>query len=767
MIADFPDDRDALETARVGLARILVTQNPDAALDEGVIESDDPEVVAQILLGQAQRREDVGDVEAAAALYQRVIDEYPSATGAVDTARFRKAGLLASVESYAEAINAYRELLGEASDPDSKMVIEAAIAEAYMLAGQVGNAETAYTSLLTGAEPDSEAAGLGRLGLGAVAEARGNIETARRHYQRVIDEVSDPTLVGTALESLADSYLESGRDEQAMQIYRRFLSTLPEGHISVFSTRRAMAGILERRGEHAEALAIYEALIASAPDTDRRIEVELVRAELLETSGDPTAAREAYQELLDGRALSLTDREDAAVGLARSTLQLGDAESALAVTERFESLIRTRTTLAGLLQVRAQALRALGRSAEADAMAERILTLAGDDGDAAFSARMEQANGRLNEGEYDEAIALYRALIEEVEDRPTVAALENSVAQALLASGDTEAAEAAYLEVAERYSDLAEAVFTAGMGLADVDRRRGEPEAAVERYRSLEAPDAGSDVWRLGQLAAALSASGDDDGAEAIYKSLINDHAADPRAQAAGRMGWAGLLHARDEFQLARELYLKVAEQSPDPVEREWAQLRAANTLADEGDDEQALEALGALIASSKDPEVTLQARLGSAAILLEQGEAEAGLELLEGLDVSPLGPAWVASLVQQRVACLVVMDEHERARQEWQQVLGRWGELDDAASQARLGLGDLSVETGDTEAALERYDQVLDSSEDRHYQARAVLGRASAYRAAGRVSDARGEYQRLVEQYPDQGELAATAERELARLSN
>ena len=114
-----------------------------------------------------------------------------------------------------------------------------------------------------------------------------------------------------------------------------------------------------------------------------------------------------------------------------------------------------------------------------------------------------------------------------------------------------------------------------------------------------------------------------------------------------------------------------------------------------------------------------------------------------------------------------MVLGEREQARVAWSEVLDRWGTLDDAASLARLGLGDLSVDEGEFDQALDWYDEVLSESGDRHYQARAVLGQAGAWRTAGDNGKAREAFERLVEEYPDQGELVATANSELSRLSN
>jgi uncharacterized protein YjbI with pentapeptide repeats/predicted negative regulator of RcsB-dependent stress response len=754
VISEFSADEDALVTARLGLARL----NPEGFDLAALTAQMGPDMAAEVLLGQAQERQDVADVEAARALYQRVVDEFPEADAAVQTARFQLAALLAMQEQYAEAINAYRALLEEAQLQDVKVVLEAAIADTLLLANRLGDAELAYSSLLTGAAADSEAAGLARIGLAQIAEARGDVQRARRLYQEVVDEVADPALQSRALEALAGSYLDAGRDEEAMQAYRRFLASLPAGHDSSYPTRRAIAGILERRGEVERALKVYEELVREDPNGERRTEVEIARAELLETRGEAGQARAAFEALLDGRPMDAQRREDAILGLVRTTVQGGDAQGGLALIERYDERLTSDSARVELLGLKERCLRTLGRVQEAEAAAAEARKFAGDAGDDAFSAQLVQASELLNEGEYEQAIALYQALIEEVEDRPTVAALENSVAQARLASGDLEAAERAYQAVLDEFADLAEARFTANMGLADIERAGGEPEAALKRYRGLNAPDAGSDVWRIEQMAQASSESGDDAGAEELYKDLIRDYAGEPTALAAGRMGLAHLLRARDEILAARDLYLRVAAQAPDPIQREWARLHAANTFLDGGEPEEALAALAALSAEATDPEVLLQARLGQSAILLESGRADEGLALLEGVDAGPLGPAWVASLVQHRVACLSAMDERERARKEWRSVLERWGDLDDAASQARLGLGDLAAESGDYDGAAGFYDAVLTESGDRFYQARALLGKASALRAAGHDADARALYSRIVEEYGDQGELAAVA---------
>ena len=480
--------------------------------------------------------------------------------------------------------------------------------------------------------------------------------------------------------------------------------------------------------------------------------------ELRATMGDADGAAVSWRAVLDLPGLSPTVHADAALGLARVQLGAGDAVTALELAQAW--LVRTDDAAqqVQLMQVQVQALKALGRTDEASELSEQMLATAGDDVDAAFTARLELASERINAGEYDRAIQLYRALAEEAQDRPTKAAMALSEAQALAQSGALGAARAQYQGVADSYPELSETLFEVRMGLAWLARLEGDPDRALEIYAGLKGAESGSEVWRMEQIAQTLVEAGRDDDAEAAWKRLLNRYAGTAEAEIAGFNGLAALYHARDELDAALNLYERVAKVAREPSQRDWARLHAATIRAEKGEGEDAFFELDALQKTTPDPEVRLQAKLVMASVYVERGRPDQALELLDGVDASGLGPAYVASLTQARVVALLAKGRVDDAVREWEAVLASYADADDAATPARLGLADLAVLSGESERALALFDDAFGATGDRFYQAWSLLGKANALAAAGRTTEAVGVYDRIVTDYADQGPMADAA---------
>jgi tetratricopeptide (TPR) repeat protein len=441
----------------------------------------------------------------------------------------------------------------------------------------------------------------------------------------------------------------------------------------------------------------------------------------MEESGRPEEAAEAYIDLLDDPLTPLDEQDYVRVGLVRTWLSLGEPETALAVAREVKLTDTGSKRL--MTQLEVQALRALGRDDEADAFG---LELAVEEEDDEVSQAMAEANDLLNEWDFEGSIRAYETLLPTVDDRPTQAAIDTSIAQALALSGDLDSARSRYGRVLRVYRDDPEAVFGAEMGLAWLLRMDGDPEGAIDRYERLVPPDPGSAVWRDEQLARAFVESGQSGEAEALYKRMLDEHAGDRQAEATARSGLAELLQANDELRAARALYTWVADNAPDSTQRSWASLHAAMLLVDEGQLDVAEEALDDLL-DHEDPEVQLQAAVGLSAIELERGRPRRGLDVLDEVDPDTLGGAWVATWNLQRTSCLLELGRPDEARQGWEEVLNRYADNDDVASQARLALGDVALGQDRSDDAIDWYLEVLETTPDRHYQARALLGLVQA----------------------------------------
>ncbi|HJN78374.1 MAG TPA: pentapeptide repeat-containing protein [Myxococcota bacterium] len=747
----YSDDEDVYAAAQLGLAESL-SDEEQLALVEQLMERGEAAQAGQIVLSRARRLRVTGDAAGAEELYERVLTMGSAPESQI--ARFELARVAIEDGRVDDGINQLRAIQSEVEGSE-RIEVEAAIADALRAAGRLEDAEFAYSGLVAGYPAGSEAAVRGLLGIALVAEARGEVEDARRGYFTVLEQTTSPTLRSEALAALAGNYMETGDSDAALKVWRDFLEDLPEGHEAAFDAREAIAQILRARGERQAALDTYTLLLEGTSSAERRARARVAVGELLEEDGRFGDAETLYRELLEDPALPEDEYDTVVVGLIRTLLSLERPEEALTLAR--DSEVYEEVTRVTMRSLQAQALRALGRTEEARRFEDQVEAEAPELDDA-FSIALIEANELVNEWDFEGAVAAYQRLLGEAEDRPTQAMIVGAIAQAKGLAGDLDGARAGYRSLARDFADLDEAVFSAEMGLAWVDRQAGDPEAAVERYAALVGPDPGSEVWRLEQLATTLQEAGDDERSEQVYKDLIRAHPGDVLAQATGRYGLAELMRNRGELSAARGLYEQVARTSPDRNQQVWAELHAAMILVDEGRLDDAEDALDDLIDDSDDDEVQVQAAIGLSSIELERGRPGKALDVLEDIDAESLGGGWVATLTQQRATCLVAMGDAEDAERAWVEVLRAYEDVDDIASQARLALGDLALGRDEPKDAIARYERVLAETDDPHYRARALLGRGDALTAQGRSKDARASYEQVLSEHPEQAELVAIA---------
>lgn len=263
----------------------------------------------------------------AALLYARVLataGEVDAALGWLDThpaagereMRLERAAILINADRGDEARSLLEALLEESpADPEALR----ALGYLEFHAGRAEEAERAFMALLAHGQHTNDAL----FYLGGLKEQQGDIEGAARFYSRV--DGGEHLL--TAQVRLALLMFRMGRPELALQHLELFARRNPDTAAELGVAR---AELLSRLGRPEEAVAVYDELLAAAPDdVSLRYTRGLLLVELGRVDGaladfahivslrpeDPTALNALGYTLAD-----LTDRHEEAYGLIRRAL---------------------------------------------------------------------------------------------------------------------------------------------------------------------------------------------------------------------------------------------------------------------------------------------------------------------------------------------------------------------------------------------------------------------------------------------------------------
>jgi tetratricopeptide (TPR) repeat protein len=383
---------------------------------------------------------------------------------------------------------------------------------------------------------------------------------------------------------------------------------------------------------------VYQDLYDSAPAGERKVDLLFSIAELQEQRGLLVQSLEGYMEVIGSESVSELRITEAVAGAARVLMFQGEPQEALDMVDANVGGVEDGAMRVSLLQIKVEALRTLNRYEEADRLGEELMGQAGDDEMAILMAKIERAQGLATAGDYPEAIAAYQEIYSEIEDQSTKASMQLAIAQVQGMAGNLPQARAAFDGISEEFPALLEAIFDAEMGLSFMDRQAGDNTAALARYNRMRAPDVGSQVWRLEQIAQTLEAMGREDEALEGYEAILIQYPGRIEAVVASKSGVARLRRSMGELEVARGLYSEVAELAVDPFQRDWARLHAATILLEQGLLDDAFFSLREVEVATTDPEVILQARMGMVSIYQEKERFDLALEIVNETALEVLG---------------------------------------------------------------------------------------------------------------------------------
>ena len=718
-------DEDTVSEARLNLARLLLAEGGEASAAS--VLKDLPEdaaraVLAEARLGEGRRLLDQGETDKALQIFDQIIaaGADPGASAVLDpgvlrAARVGRAEALASAGQTQEAIGLLQEILDAAPPANERSNIVLLLAQALLGRGDEQRASTMFTELAADADPESRAQG--QLGLAAVARAAGEPERANRLLRQVADSPIDPAWRARALREIAEMASEQGKTEAALEGWRAVVSVLPPGHPAAQEARLSIVSALEAAGRADEAKRACAAASTATAGSDRA-EVMLFCGELAERRRDLPGARAALAAVIADGGASEAQVSEAGVGLARLALDpAGPPDPAAALSALSAPLARCKAPEARvpLLAMKARALDLAGDKAGA-ALANRELDgLASKAPGAAADFYSDAASRARSRGAAGEAISLLESAVSLSLPPDTAADVRVDLGDALLDQGRVKEAETRFQEAATGATPGSSAAFFAELGLAEVQRRQGEPARAVTRLRALTPTDEASRQRWMESLASALSAAGDPE-AEKTWEALSEGSGATDEGRVTALRGQADAALAANKASEALALYEQVSRTTSEVSMQGWASLGTADALIALKRDGEALASLRALT-SHPDAEVSLQAAIRLSNLASDGRRWEEALKLIDGRDGAALGPAWDATLTEARVRALSGKGERDAGREALKALASRWPGEEEAQLPALLGLAHLDHQDGKLDEARAGAQRALTEARDPGYQ--------------------------------------------------
>ena len=715
-------DTETLDEARIAMASLVLSEQ-DAAEAKSLLSSLAPdaisEVMAQAKLGEARSLLDAGQAADAHPVFVSLVETSDLPTTIDRAARAGLGEALAQMGELRDALDIWRELLAEPGSRHDRIQLELLIANGLLQGGRRKEASTAFRSLADSDNAEARVQGL--LGLAEVARASAERARAKSFYRQVADLGIDPVWTVRALAELTDLAAEDGDTESVLKLTRELLGALPPGHLAAPEYRLSLIAALLQSNALEEAEDLCALAVETAPNADALQLATVACAEVDERAGRLSLALEGYARVLNSDAPQDV-YTDAALGIGRCAFALDQPEALVEPLTRTLEAAEAPALRLPLLTMLIRAYKALDRPvdlaatiAERNAIAEQIP-------DIAWTTFIESAGQARSSGDPDQAVALLERAMDLPISAEQRAMVSIELGMALIDSGDLEGARTKLTQTYDAAEQDSPRQFYSAMGLAEIERRMGEPSKALEWLADLTPPDQDEEHAWLAAKATALTDAGDAEAHE-VWASLAAKTSAAPEARYTAIKGQADALLAEDRPAKALPLYLEARRMATEDWQVGWAAIGEAAAQAHLGEIEDSIGVLESLLTHT-DPEVRMEASLRRSGLAADQEDWTGAIRALNPRAAIALGPAWDASATQARTRALIGAGDPDGARAAWRALAARWPQEEEAQLPAWLALSQLSIDLGEKADAHHWARKAFKEARDPGYrrQARAMV---------------------------------------------
>ncbi len=688
-------DAETLDEARIAMAGLVLSEQ-DSEAAQSILRELSPdavsEVMAQAKLGDARRLLDEGSAAEAHPIFEELAAREALPRNVSRAARAGLGEALAQMGELRDALDIWRELLAEPGSRQDRLQLELLVANGLLQGGRRKEASTAFRSLSDSDNAEARVQGL--LGLAEVARASSEQERAKSFYRQVADLDIDPVWTVRALAELTDMAAELGDTPAVVTLTRELLGALPPGHVAAPEYRLNLIAALLQTGALDEARGLCQLALDASPNALARQAALVACSEVEERAGRYETAFDGYAAVLDMTAPQdvLTD---AALGLGRCAFGLNEPSLLIEPAKRTLALTESPALRLPLLTLLIRAHDALGQATElASATAERN-AIAEAIPEIAWASYIEAAGQARSAGDPDQAAALLlRALDLPISpEQRSIVTIE--LGMALIDAGDLVGARERLSQVHTTADNRSSEQFYSAMGLAEVERRLGEPRLALEWLEGLTPPDDEEEhAWMVARATALVDAG--DERAQDVWAELAEKTSATSDARYTALKGQADALLSEDKAEEALKLFIEARAIASEDWQSGWAGIGQAAAQAELGELDASITLLDELL-NHADPEVRMEAMLRRSSLAADSEDWQGALRALNPRAAIDLGPAWDASVTQARTRALMGAGDGDGARAAWRALAARWPTEEEAVLPAWLALAQIAMDIGDT----------------------------------------------------------------------
>ena len=556
--------------ARGGLADLLRRQGDlegAATTYQEVVNQAEDENMRQFAMNAiAQIRIEQGRLDDAEKIFREMMRTHGDNVSARVDALMGLGDVLTKRNRFDEAIKMFQQVRQISSDSNHDLFALTAIAQAYLAQHKYDQAIAAYKEILA-RHADNRAARIdAELGVANVLKEKRDYDAAVAAYQRIVKTYPDALQVYWALAGIAQIYTDTGRVDEAAQIYTEIEKRFPEYKQGLADAQLNHAILLRNAGRSQEAEREYQRVIAKFPGSRQAATALEGIAQMRIEAQDFNGARDAYQRLLNTYKNDPEVVFNAQLGLGSVQAMRGELDPAIAVYQQAYNIARNNAQRVQALSAMAQVQVQGNRLAKAKELYQRILKQFATDREAVAEARMGLGNVAMLEHQPDQARQYFRQVAADFAGQSRASGALQALAAAEIALGNYPAMEEIIKRLLTDHADDPNAVINVRMAAANKLQAENKLDAALAQVQWVvnRFPRIPQTAWAMHLQAQILIAQNKLDAARGIYDKIIKEFASNMGAVIDAYYGLAEILRTEKKFDPALAAYQDVANRWPN-----------------------------------------------------------------------------------------------------------------------------------------------------------------------------------------------------------